>query len=831
MQYFTAKRGELSVLTQRCGVAFDCERVCTAFMISCRPAEAFGQVCRPIGIARHMENKIIDKLLRYRYGLALLSLVLSVALAYGAREIYLEADYKIYFKKDNPYLLAHEEMQESYTTSDNIVLGFRSATDSIYTPRNLQIVTELTEHLWQTPYVIRVDSLSNFQNTSADGDDLLVQDLVDEFNTLDAAELARIRRVAEDEPLLYNRTISKDGNTTTINVTLELPPEVDPTADKLTQAEQRTARDASFLEVVSFGRELVTEYEARYPDLEMHLSGMAVVTNSFTESAVKDLSSLVPLMYLVIILTLALFLRSAGSVVGTLLVIACASIASVGAAGWLGYALNTVNVTAPTIVLTIAVCDSVHLLVVYLRALGQQLSPLEAMRESMRLNLQPIVLTSVTTAVGFLTLNFSISPPFVELGNMTAAGVLWAMVLTFTLLPAVTMLLVRKRKARPANDLLLGRFSRFVVANRNRALAGSIIVAVLLMSFIPLNKINDDPISYFKPGVPFRDASEFFMETLPGVKDFNFSIDCGVPGCVNNVDFLHKLESFENWLSAQPGIEHVAEYSGVIKRLNRSMNGDDPAYYRIPDDNDLTAQYNLMYEMSLPYGLDLNNQLNIDKSATRVSILASNMATDEFINLEKQARQWLHDNHPEIESPGASVSIMFAQVGVQNIDSMLLGAVFAVIGVTLTILIALRSFRYALISMIPNSLPALMAFGVWGVLVGQVNMAVAAVFSISLGILVDDTVHFISKYRRAREVKGLSTEEAVHYAFENVGSALIVTTVVLVIGFGLLSLSDFNLNSMAGMLTGITIAIALVFDFFILPPLLVSFDRDLRAQN
>ena len=140
-------------------------------------------------------------------------------------------------------------------------------------------------------------------------------------------------------------------------------------------------------------------------------------------------------------------------------------------------------------------------------------------------------------------------------------------------------------------------------------------------------------------------------------------------------------------------------------------------------------------------------------------------------------------------------------------------------------MLALRSVRYGLISMIPNSIPAFMAFGVWGLTVSQVNLAVAAVFSISLGILVDDTVHFISKYRRGREVKGLGPEESIRYAFSNVASALMVTTAVLVVGFSLLTLSDFNLNAMSGSLTAITIAIALIFDFLILPPVLMYFDK------
>jgi len=222
--------------------------------------------------------------------------------------------------------------------------------------------------------------------------------------------------------------------------------------------------------------------------------------------------------------------------------------------------------------------------------------------------------------------------------------------------------------------------------------------------------------------------------------------------------------------------------------------------------------------------------LDLDKSSTKVAIMTNHITNAELIGLADQAHQWLKTNYREDVEPGASVSLMFAHIGENNIRSMIVGGFFALLGITLTILIALKSFRYALISLIPNCVPAFMAFGLWGLLVGHVNMAVASVFSISLGILVDDTVHFISKYRRARQVKGLDPEKAIYYAFDNVGAALIVTTIVLALGFGLLGFSDFNLNAMSGSLVAITIVIALVFDFLMLPPILMLFDRDARLK-
>lgn len=777
-----------------------------------------------------MEAKLVNLFIERRYIFAVLSVVITLVLIVGGQKLFFESDYKIFFKPDNPQLVTHELIEETYTKSDGLMVMLAPKQGDVFSKDVLSAIFEITDRGWQAPYVMRVDSLTNYQHTSASDEDLNVADLLYDPADLNADEIERIKRIALSEPAVVNRFVSNTGAAAMVLITTELPPDIDRSADLATQHAQRIAKDASHPEVVNWGREMIAELEQVYPSLEFHLSGSSIINNSFNEMSEQDMTTLIPTMYLVILIGLALFLRSLGSVVGALLVIAAATTAAMGAAGWLGIPLSTVSATAPMIILTIAVCDCVHLLMIHIRGLGQGLSPVDAMRESLRLNMQPIFLTSITTAVGFLTLNFSASPPFGGLGNITAIGVMWAMVLTFSLLPTLGILLIRKSKRVHKESEYLDRFARFVVRNQKAVFWATTLVALGLISMIPLSHIDDDPIGYFDHGVPYRDASEFAIEKGFGVNDISFSLSCGEPGCVNSIEYLQKLQSFERYLEAQQGVIHVSTYAEVLRRLNKSMNGDQEAFLVLPEQDDLAAQYNLLYEMSLPFGLDLNNQVNLEKSSTRVMVQAEQMITGDFIELEENATQWLVDNHPELATPGSSVAVMFSHIGVKNTIAMLFGGAIAVLGITFTILIALRSPKYALISMIPNSVPAFMAFGVWGLGVGVVNMAAAAVFSISLGIVVDDTVHFISKYRRAREVKGLSPEEAIYYAFDHVGSALIVTTVVLVIGFGLLMMSDFGLNSTAGLLTAITIAIALVFDFLILPPILMFFDRgDKRA--
>ena len=253
------------------------------------------------------------------------------------------------------------------------------------------------------------------------------------------------------------------------------------------------------------------------------------------------------------------------------------------------------------------------------------------------------------------------------------------------------------------------------------------------------------------------------------------------------------------------------------------MHGDDPSWYRLPDASELAAQYLLLYEMSLPYGLDLNNQINIDKSATKLTVTVETLSSNEMLALEARAQGWLLENGlDEMQVAGSSSAIMFSHIGYRNIRAMLVAAVIALILISGLLIFALRSMRFGLISLVPNLAPAGVAFGLWGLFHGEVGLALSIIASVTLGIIVDDTIHFLSKYLRAVREHGYSPEQAVQYAFSNVGVALTFTTIVLAIGFMILALSPFQVNAQMGLMTAITVVLALVIDFLFLPPLLIA---------
>jgi predicted RND superfamily exporter protein len=371
------------------------------------------------------------------------------------------------------------------------------------------------------------------------------------------------------------------------------------------------------------------------------------------------------------------------------------------------------------------------------------------------------------------------------------------------------------------------RLAEFVVARRRGLLRGMMALVLVLGLLIPRNELNEQFIDYFDPSIQFRADTDFTTEHLTGIYQLGFSLGAGSSGAVSEPAYLADVQAFDDWIREQPGVLHVSTITDVMKRLNKNMHGDDPAWSRLPDSRELAAQYLLLYEMSLPYGLDLNNQINVDKSATRFTATVDSLSTRAYRDLKERAEAWLVANTPpSMHAEGTGPTAIFSYLIYNNMLNMLRGTLLALVLISLCLCVALRSLKMGLLSMVPNLVPPLMAYGVWAVLVGRVGLAAASVAAISLGIIVDDTVHFLSKYLRARRERGLTSAGAVRYAFSTVGTALCITTGILMAGFGVLALSAFELNAALGLLTAIMIGMALIADFLLFAPLLMAIEGE-----
>jgi predicted RND superfamily exporter protein len=760
-------------------------------------------------------------LTRYRNMLALASLLLAIAAGAGLQHSYFETGYRIFFADDNPYMVANDFLEDTYTRSDTVSFIIAPKTGTLFTRDALAAIEELTEESWQFPYSMRVDSLTNYQYTWADSNGLVVENLFEDSANLSDAEIARRRDIALADPVLINNVINPTGTATIVNLTLQFDDNHDDAG----------ARDK---ELVNLARDIRDRYELENPNLKIYVFGMITVNNAFNEMTEHDLTVFTPIMSAILFLAIWILFTLAGTTItggllsslSIMLVITLSTAAAMGSAGWLDFPFNAVNAVAPTIILTIAVADCVHILFAYFNGLRSGLDKEKALQESLEMNIQPVFLTSLTTAVGFMALNFSDTPPMHSLGTLTAIGIIAAFILALAMLPALLVALPLKprRNAQQRSTVMTG-FADHVLNYRRGYFWGTLAFTAFALFGISRNTLNDSTMTYFDDSVPYNIAAHFYENNLSGFDTISYSLDSGEQYGINEPEFLRKVDRFVSWAETQPHVSHVSSYTRVIKRLNRNMHNDNPEYYRIPDSRELASQYLLLYELSLPFGLDLTTQLDGAKSATRIDIRIRKQKPHEVVAMEAQFSQWLSTNLPDIEAtPGTSQSIMFAHMGQRNIDSMLLGNVVAIVLITLILIVALKSLRYGLISMLPNALPALVTVGLWGYFNGEVNLAVALIFVITLGIVVDDTVHFISKYLRARRRNNMSPDEAVRYAFANVGNALIITSIVLTAGFMVLAQSNFQVNAIMGLLVAITIFVALAFDFLFLPPLLEKHD-------
>ena len=757
----------------------------------------------------HFETQLAHWIIARRWWLIVSTAVLACVTAAGLLFISVDSDLRVFFAKQDPRLVELEALEDIYTKTESIIIIVVPQQGDVFSNETLSAVKSLTDASWQIPFSSRVDSITNFQYTTADGDELIVEDFVKNPESLDKRELADKRRQALQEPLLVNRLLSSDAKTTAVMTNIIFT--------------SKTPDDVAT--VADHARQLRDEYQTRYPDIRFYLTGSVMFDMAFSEVGRHDMLVLAPVMFLILMLVVGLSVRSLMATVVTMFIVFLSMLSAMGIAGWFGIPVSPASANAPTIILTLAVADSVHILITMYRFMYAGKTKQDALVESLTVNMQAVFLTSLTTAIGFLTMNMSESPPFRDLGNIVAIGITMAFIYSMFLLPSLIAVLPIKVRPAPvtASHGFFDALSAFVVKFQTNIIWLLGILVIVAAFLAPRNVLNDNWIKYFSTDIPVRVATDVMENQLSGSDYIDYSLSAGSPGAIAEPEYLNRLDRFAHWLRQQPEVVHVYSVAEIFKRLNKNMHGDDKSYYRIPENRELAAQYLLLYEMSLPLGLDLNNQINIDKSATRVIVTVKNKGTRVLRDLDQRVQQWLRDNMPQyMHTRGSGLSIVWAYLSERNIRSMLIAAFTALIAISLVMIIALRRLDMGLISLVPNVTPALLAFGLWAVFVGEVGLGLSVVIGMTLGIVVDDTVHFISKYLRFQTTHHAQVSMAIHETFRLVGPAMAVTTVALVAGFLVLTFSNYKMSADMGLLSAITISIALVMDFLLLPALLLK---------
>ncbi len=748
---------------------------------------------------------------RYFWTTAVAFMAIAVLAAGLLHLVTVQVGVRNHFNENDPLLLKLEEFEETYAVSDSVLVIVAPPNNTIFTREALVAIEQLTEALWQTPYSVRVDSITNYIHTKGTEDSLIVEQLVDDVALLDKTKIDHIQQIALTAQETAGRFVSRDGRLAGLIVSLSIPDE---------------GRKEKKVEVVDAAYDLVNEQRASNPEFAYHIYGELLLNQSVRDALDEDMSILAPIAFAMMILVAFVLLRSVWLVCGILAMLIAVIVSSFGFAGWFGIKFYAESGAALFVLMAIATAHSVHLIQGMTDGMHQGMKRAAAIIYSLQTNFRPIFLTSFTTMIGFLSLNFSEMPPFRVMGNIVAFGAMCAFVYSVTLLPALlAMIPVRTLYQRKSGTDPFDRLGRFVVSRSTLLLW--IFVMLFLVSVVGASRIelnDNNNANLLDDSYELRRSGDFINKNFSGLDSFEYSLDSGRERGITDIAYLRQVEAFAGWLREQPEVSHVTSITDIMKRLNQNLHNSAEGSYALPENSDLAVQYLLLYEFSLPMGSDLNNLINFERSATRMTVMIEEMSVKEQISLDKRASAWLQKNAPEIQTRATGVTIVGAYSVMRNIVNMLVGTFIAMLIVSLLLIFAFRSLRFGLLSLVPNFLPAIVSMGIWGYAVGTVNIAASIVSAIAFAIVVDDTIHILSKYVKAR-AEGDTSADAIAAAFRVVGKPLLSTTLIFSIVFFVFAVSGLLTNQTLGLLVGMTVVIALAADFFLFPPLLLALDK------
>lgn len=753
---------------------------------------------------------IVNFLLQSRRLLASLTVVLGAIVIYGSVHTRINSDYDSILSEDDPYREEVEKMQADFSSSTSVLFTFMGKGGDVFDFPTLNAMQELTDRYTEVESAIAVGSLINRRLNALDADTYDRDYLIPDLSELTEVDLPMLKTVAINDEDLTKSMLSSEGDMALAVLKYHASGE--------TQAER--------LSIAQSVVELRDSLREKYPDVTIYVLGRILFELDGQRAQVKDARNLAPLIMVIALLLLWFCLRSLAVALCVTAVSLASLLLTVGIVGWAQIPFNQISNMGPLVVVTIAMADGIHIVSVYMQGLHKRMSKLEAMRESLMVNIQPITLATVTTGMGFLSLNYCSSPGIYGFGNVVAVGVVWAFIVSLTLLPALVLMLPMKNIAKPLGvQGFITAVGKLVSRRGNLLFWGALVLIVGTLALLPLNKVDFNRFSFVDKDSDFHYAMVALSEKIGNDQSLVYGIKSGEYYGITEPDFLLEVEKFSLWLEVQPEASFVQSYTSLLKTMNAAEHEHDKSWEILPQDNLQIIDYLVSYQLIQEIEPHMEPLFNPDYSAVRLVIGTSNLSNGELIAFNEKIERWIENEfNPDFEVVHGDHSILFARLQHSISVQLLQGFTLSFVLITLTLIIGLRSLRYGLLSIAPNLFPATIVFGFWGLLVGELSPYILMLFSISIGLVVDDTVHVLSKYIVARR-DGENPEDAVQYSLHKAGSAITITTLALAVGtLVLIFSSTFYYQNVALLLTPI-IVVALLLDLLFLPPMLVRFDR------
>jgi len=764
-------------------------------------------------------------------------LVLAVILAFPIShvpQIKMDTSTEGFMHDADPVLLAYNTFREQFGRDERVVVAIKS--DKIFSLEFLKTLKALHKELeTKVPFLDDITSLYNVRNTRGEGDKLLTDDLLEPFPTTQAQVDAIKKRVMASE-FYRDLLISKDGTMTTVIIETDAyshegekeVADVDAFDEGFDESsKERKLRafltDKENTELVQAILKIADKY--RKQGLEIYVAGSPSVNQALKSQMKSDMQKFMRLTFLIILVFLFVIFRRISAVVYPLLVIIFSLLATIGTMAWAGVAFKLPTQIVPSLLLAVSVGATVHVLSIFFDQFNKNGNKKEALAHTLGHSGLAIAMTSVTTAIGVGSFSGSEVAPISDLGVFASLGVMVSLVLTLTLLPALLSITKLKPKPKVVSgniDNLMKKLAIIPVKHTKAVLLSSLVLVVISLFAATQIKLSHNPLKWFQPNDPNRVSTEVIDKQMNGSVTIEVVVDTGSEnGWVDPVR-LQKLNQFstkvEAYVDEYTHVGKVISLATIVKETNRALHANKQKYYTIPKDQKLVSQELLLFENS--GSDDLEDVVDSQFSKARITIKLPWTDTVQAVHVLNfiKAESSKIFSEDKVETTG--MIPLLINTFAHAVHSSVMSYLIAAIVISLMMIWILGSVRIGLLSMIPNFTPIIVGLLLMYVVKIPLDMFTLLIGSIAIGLAVDDTIHFMHNFRRYY-LKSGNAAKAIEQTFFTTGKAMVITSIVLSLGFfaylaaNMISVQNF------GLLTASVIIFALLSDLLLAPALMI----------
>lgn len=786
-------------------------------------------------------------LYRNRLKTLLITFLIIAAFMSQIPKITIDISTEGFLHKNDPTLVDYNDFRDQFGRDELIVVAINSSEvfDKNFLAKLKELHDDLTENV---PYIEDITSLVNARNTRGEKDELIVEDLLENWPET-PEKIAIIKQRVFDNPMYKNTLISKDGKFTTILIKTQTYSSIGSDIDVLEGFEKDFKKDSTspkesgksnkrqYLtdmensEVVNTVREVAEKYEAS--DFQVNIAGSSAVTHFLKKSMIKDIQRFILLAFVTVAIFLFVMFRKISGVVIPLLIVVISLISTISIMAAFGAPIKLPTQILPSFMLAVSVGYSVHILALFYHHFRKKRNKEDAVTYSIGHSGLAVLMTAATTAGGLFSFSTSDVAPIADLGIFAGIGVLLAMVYTVMLLPALLAIVPVKivegkedEKKDTTMDRFLAKVGRIATGHPYKILMISTIIIALSIAGAVKIRFSHDVLRWLPKTNPVRIATEKIDKELRGSISMEIIVDTEKENGLYEPDTLNRLEETAAYLET---LEVGKIFAGkawslttILKETNKALNENRKEFYAIPQDKKLIAQEFLLFENSGSDDMEDFTDSQFSKARLMIKLpFEDAIAYRNFIDVVNDHFQ---KNYKGIKITTTGMTALLFRTVTNAIASMSKSYIYALIVITILMILLIGRLRIGLLSMVPNLAPIIIMLGVMGWFNLPMSLFTMLVGNIAIGLAVDDTIHFMHNFRRYFE-ETKDAKFAVMETLHTTGRAMLVTSCVLSIGFFIFMFASMNNLFHFGLLTGLTIVVALLADFFIAPALMVVVNR------